>query len=149
MAEGSLDFKKEKPSEEWRNRTEEKPGSTPPEDHPILGGERKPLKKELLRFPERPKPDPMIHFPADPSREASRKAFESGALPHDPSIDYQTPNPQMVIPPTGATLKILGAIAAITLLTMVMWLIFHNFMSPLPRHPGQQKQGQGLEQKIP
>jgi hypothetical protein len=116
-------------------------------DHPFLGNDRQPLAKELLHFPERPTVDPMTHLPSDPAREASRKAFET--LPHDPNVDYQPPNPMLVVPPANASMKLLGAMAALILFALVVGLMFRNWMSPLPRHPGEQKQSPALEQKVP
>jgi hypothetical protein len=116
-------------------------------DHPFLGSDRQPLAKELLRFPERSAVDPMTRPPSDAAREALRNASEN--LPHDPNIDYQPPNPMMVIPPANLSLKLLGAVVALLLFVLVILLMFHNWMSPSPRHPGEQKQSPGLEQKIP
>jgi hypothetical protein len=71
------------------------------------------------------------------------------SVPHDSSTEYQPPNPIMVVPRANASLKILGSVIALVLFAFVLWTMFHIFMSPSPRHPGEQKQGEGLEQKIP
>jgi hypothetical protein len=112
-------------------------------DHPLLGNDT----EELLHFPQPPAADPMTHLPSDPARDAWRKEFET--KPHDPSVDFQPPNPMLVVPPANATMRLLGAVAALLLFAIVLGLLFYRWMTPLPRHPGEKGQSPGLVQKIP
>jgi len=73
-----------------------------------------------------------------------------GPAADDPaSTDYQTPNPHFVVPPLNPTQRLLGAILAILLFGLVIWLLFHNWMMPGPRHPGAEKQNPTLQQRVP
>jgi hypothetical protein len=116
------------------------------EDHPLLGGEGKPFGG-LLSFPPRPTTDPLIHGESDGIRETERRTFAETA--HDPRIDYEPPNPKLVIPRPNLTLELLGAVLAVILFALVVLLMFHNWMVPGPRHPGQPKPSPGVEQKLP
>jgi len=144
MANDNREYKPEEPSGE----PHVDPDSNKHPDHPFLGGGDRPRPaNSLLHFPARPQIDPMSRLPSDPARDAERQAFELNH--HDPSVDYQPPNPMSVIPPASPVLKILGVIAGLLLFVLVAMLLFRNWMSPLPRHPGEHTQGQGLEQKLP
>jgi hypothetical protein len=153
MAQDNRKFDAENPSrEDAPNNIQEITGSERSKygDHPLLGKDRKPLAEELLRSPERPKPDPMIHPPHEEARPSSRNVVEiRSSAPRDPNTAYQPPNPALVIPPANITLKLLGSIVGLILFTCVLLLLFHNWMSPGPRHPGAQKPAQTLQQKIP
>ncbi len=69
--------------------------------------------------------------------------------PHDPDLDYQSPNPLFVLGPVNITLKLLGAILALVVFAGVIFLMFHNWMMPGPRQPGGQKANPALQQRIP
>ncbi len=147
MANNGREFKRERPfgneSEELpRNSAESKYG-----DHPILGNDKQPLAKELQRSPERSNPDPMA--PPQTAPVSNKVVPIRGSSPNAPEVDYQPPNPMTVVPPTNASVKLLGAVVALVLFAVVLWFLFHNWMSPGPRQPGAQKQGQELQQKIP
>ena len=68
---------------------------------------------------------------------------------HDPSIDYQPPNPKLVVPPPNLTMDLLGILTALLLFAIVAGLLFYKWMSPLPRYPGEPKQSPGLVHKVP
>jgi hypothetical protein len=88
--------------------------------------------------------------PVNEPRPASRNVIEiRSSAPRDPSTAYQPPNPHTVLPRANPTMKLLGAVVALILFVLVLLLIFQNWMTPGPRQPGAQKQGQTLEQKIP
>jgi hypothetical protein len=101
---------------------------------------------KLLHFPERPA-DPMLEPPSDTVREEQRRVFQS--TPHNPDIEYQPPNPLLVVPPASMSLKLLGAIVALLLAAVFVGVMFYHWMNPLPRHPGQQSPNQGLERRLP
>jgi hypothetical protein len=115
-------------------------------DHPLPGNDRQPIAKEVLRFPGRPAVDPMTHLPSDPERDFWRNEFDTK---HDPSVEYQPPNPLLVIPPTNVTVKLLGSLAALLLFAIVAGLLFYRWMTPLPRYPGEPRPSPGLVQTIP
>lgn len=144
MAEDNREYKKAD-SDPQRQQTPDT-GQGNYGDHPFLGGDRQPFKKELLHFPERSTVDPMTRLPSDPAREESRKTYE---MPHDPSIDYQPPNPKLIVPPPNLTMDLLGIITALLLFAIVAGLLFYKWMSPLPRYPGETKQSPGLVHKVP
>ncbi len=122
-------------------------GESPYGDHPFLGRDRVPFLEELLRAPRRSNVIPMTRPEGDAAREALRDATERA--PHDPQLDYQPPNPMLVIPPLNATAKLVGAVAGLLAFALIAGLLFYHWMVPGPRHPGEKRQGQGLEQKIP
>jgi hypothetical protein len=68
---------------------------------------------------------------------------------NDPSIEYQPPNPKMVMAPANITRKLFGLVLALILAAGVIWLLFHNWMRPEPRQPGGQQSSSGLQQKVP
>jgi hypothetical protein len=133
---------------------EQRPGEQPGDNnesignqHPLLGSDRQKTASEILHFPEPPSVDPMTDPPTDAIREQQRRAFES--TPHDPDIDYRAPNPMLVVPRLSLPLKLFGALIALLLFAMIAGLLFYNWMVPLPKHPGQQRQNPGLEHSIP
>ena len=115
-------------------------------DHPLLGSDRQPIAKEVLRFPERPAVDPMTRLPSDPERDYWRNEFETE---HDPSVEYQPPNPMLVVPPANATAKLMGVIAALLLFAIIIGLMFYRWMTPAPRYPDEHRPSPGLVQTIP
>lgn len=148
MANNGREYKHEWDSGQRPDRDSAEGGDSKHGDHPIFGDDKKPLGKEFLRSPERSSPDPMTIPPKTPSR--SQKVVPiRGSAPHDPAIDYQPPNPMTVVPPANITMKIVGGLAALLLFALVLWFLFHNWMTPGSRQPGQQNQQQGLQQKIP
>lgn len=70
-------------------------------------------------------------------------------MPHDPSIDYQPPNPALVMKPANITKKLFGLVIALILAAAVAGLMFHNWMRPGSRQPGAQQSSPGLQQRIP
>jgi hypothetical protein len=148
MANNGREFKRERPFGQDADR---QPGDTTESkygDHPILGNDKQPLGKELQRSPERSAPDPMTRPPAPPG-VSKVIPIQGPAQPHNPDVDYQPPNPMAVVPPANASVKLLGTVVALLLFAVVLWFLFHNWMTPGARHPGEQKQGQELQQKIP
>lgn len=89
----------------------------------------------------------MQEPPTDAVREEQRRVFQS--TPHNPDIEYQPPNPALVVPHTSVSLKLAGAIIALLLAAIFGGVMFYHWMSPLPKHPGQEPPGQGLERKLP
>ncbi len=152
MAQDNRAYKTEQSARE-HSRSREAPESERSKygDHPFLVDNEQPLTGErvgeLSQSSEFPQVDPLIRFPSDPAREALRHAYET--QPHDPSVDYRPPNPAMIAPPPNLSMKLLGAAAALLLFVLFFWLMFHNWMSAMPRHPGEQIQNPGLLQKIP
>lgn len=115
-------------------------------------------QQELSRSPETPESvkrqpaedsqvDQIIHFPSDPAREVWRNAYVT--QPHDPTVDYRPPKPAMIAPVATLSMKLLGAAAALLLFALTAFVLFHNWMTPAMRHPGEQKQTPGLLQRIP
>lgn len=93
--------------------------------------------------------------PTPPARKAASNVTPiRGPMPHeesahDPSIDYQPPNPHLVMAPPNITKKLFGLVVALILAAGVIWLMFHNWMRPGPRQPGGQQSSPGLQQRVP
>ncbi len=151
MAQDNRAYKPEEPPRE-QSRSRETPESERSKygDHPFPRDSKQPVTGDMLenaQSPEDSRSDPLIHFPSDPAREAWRNAYET--QPHDPSVDYRPPDPVMIAPRANLSMELLGAAAALVLFALLAWVMFHNWMSPSPRHPGEHKQSPGLLQKIP
>ncbi len=100
----------------------------------------------IVQSPKDARADPLIHFPSGPARE-SRNAYQT--QPHDPSVEYQPPNPAMIAPEPGLSMMLLGATSVLVLSALLAWALFYNWMAPAPRSPQQQEQSSGLVQRIP
>src|SRR6266568_1646163 len=130
MANNGREYKRERPF----GQEADKPGNSDESkygDHPILGNDKQSLANEFLRPPSRSGADPVTF--------SARSARSRCGLP--------APNPMTVVPPANALVKLLGTVVALLLFALVVWFLFHNWMTPGPRHPGEQKQGQELQQK--
>jgi hypothetical protein len=89
----------------------------------------------------------MLGGDPDAVRMAERKVLAE--RPHDHRIDYEPPNPKLVIPRPSLTLELLAAVLAIILFALILLAMFNRWMLPGSRQPGERRQSPGLEQKLP